>query len=102
MAWEHLIARQLKAGQAPSSPAWFAGDVVSPTRHVDPTTGKVTLSGPLIVSCYKGEVMLQGSRLRKLGYIGGEDLYEGLTVALLGDVFSGWAGSQTVLILGVI
>lgn len=102
MAWEHKIARQLKAGQTPSSPAWFAGDVISPTRHVDPETGKVTLSGPLIISCYKGEVMLQGSRLRKLGSLGREDLYEGMTVALLGNVFSGEAGSQTVLILGVI
>lgn len=102
MAWEHRIAKQLNAGKPTGSPAWFSGQVLSPVRHVDPETGKATFSGPLIISAYNGEVMLQGRLLRKLGHIGPEDLYDGLTVALLGNVFAGDPGSQTVLVLGVI
>lgn len=100
MAWEHLMAEELKKRDNKQSTVWFTGDVISPVMNVDPETESVTYEGPLIVSCCGGEVMLRSDRLLQLS---GDDRYHaGQKVALLGDLFGGGPGSQRILILGVV
>ena len=100
MAWEHLMAQELKKRDNNPSSVWNTGDVISPVMNVDPETEAVTYDGPLIVSCCGGEVMLRSDRLLQLS---GDDRYHaGQKVALLGDLFGGWPGSQRILVLGVV
>ena len=100
MAWEHLMAQELKKRDDKPSAVWNTGDVISPAMNVDPETEVVTYDGPLIVSCCGGEVMLRSDRLLQLS---GDDRYHaGQKVALLGDLFGGGPGSQRILILGVV
>lgn len=100
MAWEHLMAQELKKRDNKPSSVWNTGDVISPVMNVDPETEAVTYEGPLIVSCCGGEVMLRSDRLLQLS---GDDRYHaGQKVALLGDLFGGGPGSQRILILGVV
>lgn len=99
MAWQHDMARELKKRDNRSTTVWSTGQVLSPTVHTDQETGEVTYSGPLIVSCADGAVMLRADRLWQLPTE--ERYHEGQTVALLGDLFGG-AGSQKILILGVV
>ena len=105
MAWQHVLARELKARNNRPRPAWFRGEVISPIRKVD-ELGRVTYEGPLIISCYDGQVMLRAGQLKQLAGIaadaGIERLYQGHSVALTGDVFAGQPGSLQILILGVI
>lgn len=100
MAWEHLMAQELKRRDNKPSSIWNTGDVISPVMNVDPETGAVTYEGPLIVSCCGGEVMLRSDRLLQLPTE--ERYHAGQRVALLGDLFGGGAGSQRILILGVV
>lgn len=100
MAWEHLMAQELKKRDNKPSSVWNTGDVISPVMNVDPETEAVTYEGPLIVSCCGGEVMLRSDRLLQLY---GDDRYHaGQKVALLGELFGGGPGSQRILILGVV
>ena len=100
MAWEHLMAKELKKRDKKLSSVWNTGDVISPVMNVDPETEAVTYEGPLIVSCCGGEVMLRSDRLLQLS---GDDRYHaGQKVALLGDLFGGGPGSQRILVLGVV
>ena len=100
MAWEHQMAKELNRRNNKETFSWLTGEVLSPIRSVDPETGAVSFSGPLIISCFDGQVMLQGDRLRQLA--GQARLYAGQTAALLGNPFSGGSGSQVLLILGVV
>lgn len=100
MAWDTRMAKELKRRDNKETFSWLRGEVVSPVRSVDPETGKESFSGPLIISCFDGQVMLQGDRLRQLE--GQDRLYAGQTAALLGNPFSGGSGSQVLLILGVV
>ena len=103
MAWEHKIAEQLNRGQKKGGMTWFSGQVLSPcpVLHSNPDgTTSIVYEGPLIVSCFAGSVMLQGSRLTQ--FAEQTQLVQGMTVALLGDLFSHEAGSQKILILGEI
>ena len=100
MAWEHLMAQELKKRDNKPSSVWNTGDVISPVMNIDPENGKVTYDGPLVISCCGGEVMLRKDRLLQLS---GDDRYHaGQKVALLGDLFGGGPGSQRILILGVV
>ena len=100
MAWEHLMAQELKKRDNKPSSVWNTGDVISPVMNVDPDTEAVTYEGPLVVSCCGGEVMLRSDRLLQLS---GDDRYHaGQKVALLGDLFGGGPDSQRILILGVV
>lgn len=100
MAWEHLMANELKKRDNKPSSIWNTGDVISPVMNIDPETGAVTYDGPLVISCCSGEVMLRSDRLSQLS---GDDRYHaGQKVALLGDLFGGGPGSQRILILGVV
>lgn len=105
MSWEHTIAKELRNRDNRDDPAWFTGRVLSPVRHED-EEGHVTYSGPLIISAYDGAVMLRSGQLVQLARTaqapGIDRLYEGLSVALLGDIFSGEPGSLQVLVLGVV
>lgn len=98
--WEYELARQFKSRDNDDFPVWFVGDVTSPTRSVDPETGAVTYEGPLRVSCFGGQVILGADRLSVLASAG--TLYAGQRAALCGQPFSGAAGSQKVLVLGVL
>lgn len=100
MAWEHDMAMELKKRNNPETMPWFSGRVTSPTRHVDPETGEETYDGPLLVSCFGGEVILGTDRLRIMSHY--DRLYAGLTVALCGNPFSKDPGSQSILVVGVI
>lgn len=105
MGWNHKLARELRRRDNPTGPAWFRGEVLSPVRTED-EEGRVTYEGPLIISCYDGDVMLREEALWSLAgtvtAAGYERLYQGLSVALTGNLFSGTAGSLQILILGVI
>lgn len=100
MAWEHLMANELKKRDNKPSSVWNTGDVISPVMNIDPENGKVTYDGPLVISCCGGEVMLRSDRLLQLP--AEERYHAGQKVALLGDLFGGGPGSQQILILGVV
>ena len=100
MAWEHLMAQELKKRDNKPSSVWNTGDVISPVMHVNPETEEVTYEGPLIISCCGGEVMLRSDRLLQLS--AEERYHAGQKVALLGDLFGGGPGAQRILILGVV
>lgn len=100
MAWEHLMAQELKKRDNKPSSVWNTGDVISPVMNIDPENGKVTYDGPLVISCCGGEVMLRSDRLLQLP--AEERYHAGQKVALLGDLFVGGPGSQQILILGVV
>lgn len=100
MAWEHLMANELKKRDNKSSFVWNTGDVISPVMNIDPENGAVTYDGPLVISCCGGEIMLRSDRLLQLP--AEERYHAGQKVALLGDLFGGGPGSQRILILGVV
>jgi len=101
MSWEHDLAKSINSVPPPSlSAGWYRGTVVSPIRTFDPETGDPVYTGPLIISAFRGELTFEGDRLFRLS--GGLPLYNGLTVALMGDVFSKGVGAQNVLVLGVV
>lgn len=104
MSWEHDLAREFKGRDNKDQAAWYRGEVISPIRIVE--DGVVTYEGPLIISCFGGQVMLKEPQLQMLAGIhsaaGIPRLYKGISVALTGDVFSGDPGSLRVLILGVV
>ena len=99
MAWEHRIAKELKKRDNRDSPTWFTGQVLSPVKETD-KDGNATYSGETIVSCYDGAVVLKSDRLQQL--TGGARVYAGQTVAMVGNLFGGGPGSQSVLILGAV
>ena len=95
MSWEHALALELKKRDNPeTNTPWFTGLCLSPVL-VD---GEYI--GPLIISCYDGQVMLKEDRLRVLASAG--RVHDGQVVALLGALFCGDAGSQKILVLGVV
>lgn len=104
MSWEHDLAREFKHRDNKTSPSWFRGEVISPIRTVE--DGVVVYEGPLIISCFGGQVMLRENNLQMLAGIhsaaGIPRLYKGISVALTGNLFSGDPGSLRVLILGVV
>lgn len=105
MGWEHAIAGMLNEGAKPAEPSYFVGNVLSPIKYVDPQTEAVSYRGPLIISCFGGEVILKRDRLCQIvqpATESTEPMHDGDVVALLGSPFSKAPGSQKVLILGVI
>lgn len=105
MGWEHDMARELRSRDNKTGAAWFRGEVLSPVPQED-EKGEVTYVGPLIVSCFDGQVMLRSEQLMMLAGVpaaaGIPRLYKGISVALAGNLFSGDAGSLKILILGVV
>lgn len=99
MAWEHLMAKELKKRDNREAAPWVLGKVLSPVRTGDSFIG-YSYEGPLIVSCCDGEIILKGARLKQLPSPDGEPYYKGQTVALLGNLFGSGPGSQIMLILG--
>ena len=100
MSWEHALAKEFKKRDNPeTNTPWFSGECLSPVMEVDPDTGDVSYEGPLIISCYDGQVILKADRLKVLASAG--QIHDGQTVALLGALFGGAAGSQKILVLGV-
>jgi len=101
MSWEHAIAKEFKKRDNPETDTpWFMGLCLSPVMVTDPETGDVSYVGPLIISCYDGQVMLREDRLKVLASAG--RVHDGQDVALLGALFGGSAGSQKILVLGVV
>lgn len=104
MSWEHDLAREFRGRDNKSSPAWFRGEVISPIRWWDEDHWEY--EGPLIISCFGGQVMLKSGQLQSLAGVpaaaGIERLYNGVSVALTGNLFSGDPGALKVLILGVV
>jgi|GEM_PF-2052034 len=103
MSWEHDMARELRSRDNRTGQAWFSGEVLSPVKTED-DQGRVSYSGPLIVSCMDGQVMLRSGQLKMLAGAAGDEerLHDGMTVALCGNLFSGDPGSLKVLVLGVV
>lgn len=104
MSWEHDLAREFRGRDNKDFASWYRGEVISPIRHVD--DGRTWYEGPLIISCFGGQVMLRENNLQMLAGIhsaaGIPRLYKGISVALTGNLFSGDPGSLRVLILGVV
>ena len=104
MSWEHELAREFRGRDNRTDPAWFRGEVLSPIRREQ--GGQTIYEGPLIISCYDGQVMLRSDQLQMLAGVpsaaGSPRLYKGISVALTGNLFSGDAGSLKILILGVV
>ena len=100
MSWEHDMAKELNSNRNRNDPVWFSGKVLSPSVTGWSEDGTPVLSGSLQVSAYDGQLMLDGSHLRVLTSAGA--VYQGQTVALLGNPFGKSPGSQKILILGVI
>lgn len=104
MSWAHDLAREFKGRDNREIHSWFRGDVISPIRREEDDT--VIYEGPLIISCFGGQVMLREDNLQMLAGIhsaaGIPRLYKGISVALTGNLFSGDPGSLRVLILGVV
>lgn len=104
MSWEHDLAREFRGRDNKDFASWYRGEVTSPIRHVD--DGRTWYEGPLIISCFGGQVMLRENNLQMLAGIhsaaGIPRLYKGISVALTGNLFSGDPGSLRVLILGVV
>lgn len=101
MGWKHEMARAMKGAGKGGAPVWFQGEVLSPVKieeHV--------YEGPLVISCFDGQVMLRQAQLMQLAGAaedaGEERLHDGMSVALLGDPFSGNPGALKILILGVV
>lgn len=100
MAWEHLMAEELKKRDNKQSTVWFTGDVISPVMNIDPETEEATYDGEIVISCSGGEIMLHKDRLSQLA--SDDRFHAGQRVAMLGDLFGGGPGSQRILILGVV
>lgn len=99
MAWNHTLAKELKKRDNPEVYAYFVGRVLSPKKVILPD-GTVTYVGPIIISCFEGQVILKKDRLMQLEIAGTVD--DTMEVALLGDPFSNTPGGQMILILGEI
>ena len=104
MSWEHDLAREFKGRDNKDFASWYRGEVISPVRGWDEDHWEY--EGPLIISCFGGQVMLRENNLQMLAGIhsaaGIPRLYKGISVALTGNLFSGDPGSLRVLILGVV
>ena len=94
MAWEHDMARHFKARDNKPYMVYFTGKVQSPKKVAD------QYIGPLKVSAFDGQVILEADRLKTLAHL--YRVYYPQEIALLGNPFGGEAGSQSILILGVI
>lgn len=105
MSWEHEMARELRSRDNRQGTTWFSGEVISPIKTTD-EHGRATYHGPLIISCFDGQVMLREAQLQMLAGVpqaaGEPRLHDGMTVALCGDPFSGDPGALRALILGVV
>lgn len=103
MSWDKDLAKEFKKRNNPGRPFWF--------------TGIVQNNENLTVSAFDGRVILQSDRLqtvvrKKKIPIPDSDFFTyetepfvcelGDRVALVGDPFSGAAGSQKILVVGVI
>ena len=93
MDWAMKMAAQVKKPVLSTSP-WWVGYVESPVANVNPITGAVTYSGPLIIKV--GEFSLRSDRLTLLDHY--DQLHDGMRVALVGNI----PGNQNFLVVGVI